>query len=150
MTVYENMAFGLKLRKYPQRRRSTRACSEAAEILGIDDLLDRKPKALSGGQRQRVAVGRAIVRKPKVFLFDEPLSNLDAKLRVQMRAEISKLHRRLERHHDLRHPRPGRGHDHGRPDRRHAQGRRPAGGHAAGGLRGRPTASSPASSARRR
>jgi multiple sugar transport system ATP-binding protein len=95
MTVYQNMAFGLKLRKYPKDEIDARV-QEAADILGIQDLLERKPKALSGGQRQRVAVGRAIVRKPKVFLFDEPLSNLDAKLRVQMRAEISKLHTRLE------------------------------------------------------
>ena len=95
MSVYQNMAFGLKLRKYPKDEIESRV-REAAEILGIEELLDRKPKALSGGQRQRVAVGRAIVRKPKVFLFDEPLSNLDAKLRVQMRAEISKLHSRLE------------------------------------------------------
>ena len=95
MTVYQNMAFGLKLRKYPKEEIDTRV-REAAEILGIEELLERKPKALSGGQRQRVAVGRAIVRKPKVFLFDEPLSNLDAKLRVQMRTEISKLHTRLE------------------------------------------------------
>jgi multiple sugar transport system ATP-binding protein len=95
MTVYKNMAFGLILRKYPKKEINERVL-HAAEILGIKDLLDRKPKALSGGQRQRVAVGRAIVRQPKVFLFDEPLSNLDAKLRVQMRAEISKLHTRLE------------------------------------------------------
>ena len=95
MTVYQNMAFGLKLRKYPKDEIDTRV-REAADILGIEELLDRKPKALSGGQRQRVAVGRAIVRKPKVFLFDEPLSNLDAKLRLQMRTEISKLHTRLE------------------------------------------------------
>ena len=95
MTVYQNMAFGLKLRKYPKDEIDARV-QEAAEILGIQELLERKPKALSGGQRQRVAVGRAIVRKPKVFLFDEPLSNLDAKLRVQMRTEISKLHTRLE------------------------------------------------------
>ena len=95
MTVYQNMAFGLKLRKYPKEEIETRV-RDAAEILGIQDLLERKPKALSGGQRQRVAVGRAIVRKPKVFLFDEPLSNLDAKLRVQMRTEISKLHTSLE------------------------------------------------------
>ncbi|MAN22703.1 MAG: glycerol-3-phosphate ABC transporter ATP-binding protein [Gemmatimonadetes bacterium] len=95
MTVYQNMAFGLKLRKFPKSEIDERVL-EAADILGIEDLLERKPKALSGGQRQRVAVGRAIVRKPKVFLFDEPLSNLDAKLRVQMRAEISKLHKRLE------------------------------------------------------
>ena len=94
MTVYENMAFGLKLRKYPKSEIEERV-KAAAEILGLEDYLERKPKALSGGQRQRVAVGRAIVRKPKVFLFDEPLSNLDAKLRVQMRTEISKLHLRL-------------------------------------------------------
>ncbi|MCX8029399.1 MAG: sn-glycerol-3-phosphate ABC transporter ATP-binding protein UgpC [Brevinematales bacterium] len=94
MTVYKNMAFGLKLRKVPQEEIDKRV-KEAAEILGLQALLDRKPKQLSGGQRQRVALGRAIVRKPKVFLFDEPLSNLDAKLRVQMRAEISKLHARL-------------------------------------------------------
>jgi multiple sugar transport system ATP-binding protein len=95
MTVYKNMAFALKLRKYPKDEIDQRV-NDAAEILGIKELLHRKPKALSGGQRQRVAVGRAIVRKPKVFLFDEPLSNLDAKLRVQMRAEISKLHNRLQ------------------------------------------------------
>ena len=94
MTVYGNMAFGLKLRKYPKKEIDERV-REAAAILDIEDLLDRRPRALSGGQRQRVAVGRAIVRKPKVFLFDEPLSNLDAKLRVQTRAEISKLHTRL-------------------------------------------------------
>ncbi|MEW5816300.1 MAG: sn-glycerol-3-phosphate ABC transporter ATP-binding protein UgpC [Spirochaetota bacterium] len=94
MTVYDNMAFGLKIRKYPRKDIEARV-KEAAQILDIEELLDRKPKALSGGQRQRVAVGRAIVRKPKVFLFDEPLSNLDAKLRVQMRAEISALHNRL-------------------------------------------------------
>ena len=95
MTVYDNMAFGLKLRKYPKQEIKQRVM-EAAEILGIKEFLDRKPKALSGGQRQRVAVGRAIVRKPKVFLFDEPLSNLDAKLRVQMRTEIIRLHDRLK------------------------------------------------------
>jgi multiple sugar transport system ATP-binding protein len=95
MTVYENMAFGLKLRKYPKAEIEARV-KEAAEILDISTLLQRKPKALSGGQRQRVAVGRAIVRKPQVFLFDEPLSNLDAKLRIQMRTEISKLHSQLE------------------------------------------------------
>ncbi len=95
MTVYDNMAFGLKLRKFPKHEIEARV-REAAKILGLEDLLDRKPKALSGGQRQRVAVGRAIVRKPQVFLFDEPLSNLDAKLRVQMRTEIARLHRRLE------------------------------------------------------
>jgi multiple sugar transport system ATP-binding protein len=94
MSVYKNMAFGLKLRKFPKEEIDKRV-KDAAEILGITPYLDRKPKALSGGQRQRVAVGRAIVRKPKAFLFDEPLSNLDAKMRVQMRTEISKLHTRL-------------------------------------------------------
>lgn len=94
MTVYENMAFGLKLRKVPKKEIDRRV-REAARILGIENLLDRKPKQLSGGQRQRVAVGRAIVREPAVFLMDEPLSNLDAKLRVQARAELSKLHQRL-------------------------------------------------------
>ncbi|HQV32483.1 MAG TPA: sn-glycerol-3-phosphate ABC transporter ATP-binding protein UgpC [Calditrichia bacterium] len=95
MSVYDNMAFGLKLRKFDKEDIRKRV-HEAAEILGISDYLDRKPKAMSGGQRQRVALGRAIVRKPKVFLFDEPLSNLDAKLRVQMRIEISRLHSRLK------------------------------------------------------
>ncbi len=94
MTVYDNMAFGLKLRKYKKAEIRERVL-EAADILGIRNLLDRRPKALSGGQRQRVAVGRAIVRKPKAFLFDEPLSNLDAKMRVQMRVEINKLHSQL-------------------------------------------------------
>ena len=95
MTVYDNMAFGLRLRKTPKTEIDRRV-KEAADILGIRDYLQRKPKQLSGGQRQRVALGRAIVREPKVFLMDEPLSNLDAKLRVQTRAEISKLHQRLE------------------------------------------------------
>src|SRR5439155_10471316 len=89
------MAFGLKLRKYGKAE-IKKHVSDAASILGIEGLLDRKPKALSGGQRQRVAVGRAIVRQPKVFLFDEPLSNLDAKMRVQMRTELTKLHQRLQ------------------------------------------------------
>ena len=95
MTVFDNMAFGLKLRRFPKDEIKKRV-EQAAEILGIEEILNRKPKQLSGGQRQRVAVGRAIVRKPQVFLFDEPLSNLDAKLRVQMRTEIAKLHRRLD------------------------------------------------------
>src|SRR5574338_802147 len=95
MTVYDNMAFGLKLRKTPKQEIKRRV-ENAAKVLGIEQLLDRKPRQLSGGQRQRVAVGRAIVREPKVFLFDEPLSNLDAKLRVAMRAEISKLHQHLK------------------------------------------------------
>ncbi|HNY37223.1 MAG TPA: ATP-binding cassette domain-containing protein, partial [Petrotogaceae bacterium] len=94
MSIYDNMAFGLKLRKMPKDEIEKRV-KEAARILDIEHLLDRKPKQLSGGQRQRVAVGRAIVRNPKVFLFDEPLSNLDAKLRVQMRSELKKLHSRL-------------------------------------------------------
>src|SRR5213594_3179393 len=95
MTVYDNMAFGLKMRKFPKAEIQKRV-QDAAEILGIQDLLKRKPRQLSGGQRQRVAVGRAIVRHPQVFLFDEPLSNLDAKLRVQMRVELKRLHDRLE------------------------------------------------------
>jgi multiple sugar transport system ATP-binding protein len=95
MTVYENMAFGLKMRKLPKSEIDGRVRT-AVDILDLNNLLDRRPKALSGGQRQRVAVGRAIVRQPKLFLFDEPLSNLDAKLRVSMRAELIKLHKRLE------------------------------------------------------
>jgi multiple sugar transport system ATP-binding protein len=95
MSVYDNMAFGLKMRKFPKPEIAKRV-QDAAEILGIQELLKRKPRQLSGGQRQRVAVGRAIVRHPQVFLFDEPLSNLDAKLRVQMRVELKKLHDRLE------------------------------------------------------
>lgn len=95
MSVYDNMAFGLKMRKVPKDKIKIKV-EEAARILGIEDLLKRKPKQLSGGQRQRVALGRAIVRQPKVFLMDEPLSNLDAKLRVQMRAELSKIHQDLQ------------------------------------------------------
>ncbi len=94
MNVYDNMAFGLKMRKFPKAQIDQRV-REAAKVLDLEHLLERKPKQLSGGQRQRVALGRAIVRDPKVFLMDEPLSNLDAKLRVQMRTEISRLHRRL-------------------------------------------------------
>src|ERR1700731_2027194 len=95
MSVYDNMAFGLKMRKFDKSEIRKRV-NEAAEILGIHEYLARKPRQLSGGQRQRVALGRAIVRHPQVFLFDEPLSNLDAKLRVQMRVELKKLHERLE------------------------------------------------------
>ena len=95
MTVYDNMAFALKLRGFSKEEIKKRVL-DAAEILGITEYLERRPKALSGGQRQRVAVGRAIVRKPAVFLFDEPLSNLDAKMRVQMRTEIAKLHNKLD------------------------------------------------------
>src|SRR5512135_1142441 len=95
MSVYDNMAFGLKLRKTPKQEIKKRV-QEAADILGIQEMLTRNPRELSGGQRQRVALGRAIVREPKVFLFDEPLSNLDAKLRIQMRAEITKIHQQLQ------------------------------------------------------
>jgi multiple sugar transport system ATP-binding protein len=95
MSVYKNLAFGLKQRKFPKSEIKVRV-NDVAQMLGINELLNRKPKELSGGQRQRVAMGRAIVRKPKVFLFDEPLSNLDAKLRVQMRAELAKLHGQLK------------------------------------------------------
>ena len=94
MTVYDNMAFGLKMRRFDRSEIESRV-KEAADILSIQELLQRKPRQLSGGQRQRVALGRAIVRHPRVFLFDEPLSNLDAKLRVQMRVELKKLHERL-------------------------------------------------------
>jgi multiple sugar transport system ATP-binding protein len=94
MSVYENMSFGLRLKKFP-RDEIARRVENAARILGISELLERKPRQLSGGQRQRVAMGRAIVRDPKVFLFDEPLSNLDAKLRVQMRTEIKKVHQKV-------------------------------------------------------
>ena len=95
MTVFDNMAFGLKLRKYPKAEIKKRV-EDAASFLGLSDFLSRRPKEMSGGQRQRVAIGRALVRQPKVFLFDEPLSNLDAKLRVQMRIEIKRLHQQLQ------------------------------------------------------
>ena len=124
-----------KLRKVPKDEIARSASREAAEMLGLDELLDRKPAQLSGGQRQRVALGRAIVREPQVFLMDEPLSNLDAKLRVQMRAEIAAAPARARRDDDLRHPRPGRGDDDGRPDRGDARRRAAAGRPAAGALR---------------
>ena len=129
MSVEQNLGFGLKLRKTPKAEQQQRV-QDAARILGLEPLMQRRPAELSGGQRQRVAIGRAMVREPLAFLMDEPLSNLDAKLRVQMRAELSRLHERLRHDHGLRHARPGRGDD-ARPPRRRAQGRRPAaGGHA--------------------
>jgi len=121
--VYDNLAFGLKLRKVSRRDTKLRV-QRAAMTLGLEDFLDRKPRALSGGQRQRVAMGRAIVREPRAFLMDEPLSNLDAKLRVQVRAEIQTLQRTLGVTSIYVTQRPDRGDDDGRPHRRHA--RRPA------------------------
>ena len=106
MTVFDNMAYGLRIRGL-SRDEIRRRVEEAAQQLGLGALLSRKPRQLSGGQRQRVAMGRAIVREPKLFLFDEPLSNLDAKLRVQMRGEIRRLQQRLQCHQPLRHARPG-------------------------------------------
>ena len=117
MTVYDNMAFGMKIAK-ENKAEIDRRVRQAADILQLTKYLDRLPKAMSGGQRQRVAIGRAIVRNPKVFLFDEPLSNLDAALRVATRIEIAKLKESMPQHDDdLRHPRPGRGDDAGRPHR---------------------------------
>ena len=133
MSVRKNLSFGLETMGVA-RAEIERKIRDAAEILQIGELLDRKPGQLSGGQRQRVAIGRAIVREPRIFLFDEPLSNLDAELRTQMRVEINKLHRRLGRDDDLRDPRPGRGDDARRPDRRAAQGGDRAGGDAARAL----------------
>ena len=131
LSVYDNIAFSLKYRKVakPEIRRRV---EEAARILELEEHLQRKPRQLSGGQRQRVAMGRAIVRQPRAFLMDEPLSNLDAKLRVQMRAEIARLQRALGDHHDLRHPRPDRGDDARHPGRG-AEPRRAAAGRAAPG-----------------
>ena len=134
MTVAQNLAFGLRFRKLPKSEINERV-GRAAELLEIDEYLDKKPRALSGGQRQRVAMGRAIVREPQAFLMDEPLSNLDAKLRVQMRGEIHDLQRRLERDDALRHARPGRGDDAGRPRRRDARRTAAAGRPSAGALR---------------
>ena len=150
MSVRDNLAFGLKLRKVPKAEIERRV-NEAAETLQLEKLLDRKPKELSGGQRQRVALGRAIVREPAVFLMDEPLSNLDAKLRVQTRAEIARLHQRLGTTivyvtHDQVEAMTM-----GTADRGHERGPAAAGRHAAGPVRrSRSTASLPASSAARR
>ncbi len=133
MTVAQNMGFSLKLKGVPKAEIKAKV-DRAAQILGLETLLERQPRQLSGGQRQRVAMGRAIVRDPQVFLFDEPLSNLDAKLRVQMRSEIKELHQRLQDHDHLRHPRPGRSHDHGRQDRGDEGWRHRADRHAARSL----------------
>jgi Fe-S cluster assembly ATPase SufC len=127
------MAYGLKNQGMPKAEIESRI-AEAARMLQIEPYLDRKPRALSGGQRQRVAMGRAIVREPAVFLFDEPLSNLDAKLRTQMRAELKDLHTRLGATFALRHPRPGRGDEPRRPDRHHVRGQGRADRHADGAL----------------
>ena len=150
MTVRDNMAFALALAKIDKATIEQKV-GRAAEILALTPLLERYPRQLSGGQRQRVAMGRAIVRDPQVFLFDEPLSNLDAKLRVAMRSEIKELHHAAQDHLDLRDARPDRGDDHGRQDRRDA--RRPHRADAAARWTSttiRPTSSSPASSVRRR
>ncbi len=138
MTVYDNLAFGLRNFKVPKAEIDERV-RNAAEILEMGDLLKRKPKQLSGGQRQRVALGRAIVREPVAFLMDEPLSNLDAALRVQTRAEIMRAPGPARDDDDLRHARPGRGDDDGRPDRRHALRRAPADRDAGGALHARPS-----------
>ncbi len=143
MTVAENMGFALKMARVPKPQMRERVL-EAARILDLEQYLDRKPRALSGGQRQRVAMGRAIVRNPQVFLMDEPLSNLDAQLRVQTRTQIAALQRRLGDNHDLRHPRPGRGDDDGRPRRRNVRRAPAAGRRAQRSLRAtRSTRSSP-------
>ena len=134
MTVRQNLGYGLKVRRTPKAEMRPRASSEVARMLRLDELLDRRPAALSGGQRQRVAMGRAIVREPKAFLMDEPLSNLDAKLRVSMRAELAAPARAARRDDDLRHPRPGRGDDARPARRRDARRPDPAGRHAAGAL----------------
>ena len=134
MTVRENLAYGLKVRK-TSKDETRRRVDEVAELLGLDELLDRRPAALSGGQRQRVAMGRAIVREPKAFLMDEPLSNLDAKLRVWMRAQLSRAARAARHDDGLRDARPGRGDDARPARRRDARRQDPAGRHAAGALR---------------
>ena len=150
-TVADNMGFPLKIKGAPKAEIEAEGREAPPRSSTSAQLLDRYPKQLSGGQRQRVAMGRAIVRDPQVFLFDEPLSNLDAKLRVAMRVEIKELHQRLEDHDRLRHPRPDRGDDHGRQDRGDARRPRRADRRAARSLRqSRATSSSPASSARRR
>ena len=133
MTVYDNLAFGLRNTGVPKREIDDRV-RRATEILQMNELVKRKPKQLSGGQRQRVALGRAIVREPKAFLMDEPLSNLDAKLRVETRARDPEASGPPRHDDDLRHARPGRGDDDGRPDRGHERRRPPAGRDARGGV----------------
>ena len=151
MTVAQNIGFGLYTVEALQGREAASASTRPRDILGLENLLDRRPSALSGGQRQRVAIGRAMVRDPVAFLFDEPLSNLDAQLRAQMRIEIKRLHQRLGTTIVYRHARPGRGDDDGRPHRRDARRPHPAGRHADGTLREARSTSSPrASSAARR
>ena len=134
MTVEQNLAFGLQQRKTPKDEIKRRV-TEVAKMLGLEEYLKRKPAALSGGQRQRVAMGRAIVREPQAFLMDEPLSNLDAKLRVSMRASLTQLHERLGRDHRVRDPRPGRGDDAGPAGLRAARRPAAAGGHPADAVR---------------
>ena len=133
MTVRQNLGYGLKVRKSPKKEIRERV-ERVARLLRLEELLDRRPAALSGGQRQRVAMGRAIVREPMAFLMDEPLSNLDAKLRVSMRAELASLHARLRRDDRLRHARPGRGDDARAARRGHARRPHPPGRHAADAL----------------
>ena len=134
MSVKDNLAFGLQASVGADAPRSSAALTAVADTLGLSGLLDRKPHALSGGQRQRVALGRAIVRDPKVFLFDEPLSNLDAALRVSTRGELGQAASPARRHHDLRHARPGGGDDAGQPHLHHERRQGGAGRRAAGGL----------------
>ena len=150
MTVRQNMTFGMESRGVPKAEQDE-AIARVAALLQIEACCNRKPGQLSGGQRQRVAMGRALVRDPALFLFDEPLSNLDAKLRVEMRTEIKKLYQRRRQDDDLRHPRPGRGDDARLAHRRHAPGQRAAIRRAARrSTTGRRTCSSPASWVRRR
>ena len=134
MRVWDNLAFALKLRRTPKPALQERV-GDVAGVLGLKELVDRKPGALSGGQRQRVAIGRAMVREPQAYLMDEPLSNLDAKLRVGMRAELARLHDRLGVDDRVRHPRPGRGDDARRPCRRAARRHGAAVRHAGAALR---------------
>jgi multiple sugar transport system ATP-binding protein len=125
MSIYENIRFPLRMRNVPKDQHD-KLVREAANMVELGDYLDRKPKALSGGQRQRAALARAIVRHPRVFLMDEPLSNLDAKLRLTMRAQLKHIQKQAADHDDLCDPRPDRSHDAGRPGGHHGQGQDPA------------------------